>query len=896
MSRPNCFFVAASALAVIHAALLGVPPARADGSPQPAGSVVRATLPNGLRVIAVRSPLAPVVTTVVNYLVGSVEAPAGFPGMAHAQEHMMFRGSPDLSAAQLADVTAAMGGRFNAGTSQTVTQYFLTVPAEDLDLALHLEAVRMRAVLDSQELWEKERGAIEQEVAQDLSNPEYLFYEKVVGALFAGSTYAHTPLGTRPSFDKTTGAMLQAFHRDWYAPNNAILVIAGDVDPPAAIAKAGQLFGEIEAKRIPRRPSIRLGPVVPATFQLKTDRPYGLVAVAFRFPGTDSADFAAATVLQDALGSQRGELFALVPQGKALFTEFSVDSLPAASVAYALAAFPKAADASTLVAEVREALAAVKTHGIADDMVEAAKRRAITKAELEKNSVSDLAMRWSDAVAVEGRNSPDEDLDAIRRVTPADVNRVARRYLDLGHAVVAVLAPQASGKPTSSASFGGKESFAPEKTESVPLPDWAASVLHRASVPPSSLHPSSIVLPNGLEVIVQPESISRAVMVLGHVKTEPALEAPKGKEGVDEAMAKLFSFGTQSLDRLAFQRALDDIGADETAGVDFSVHVLAERFDRGVELLADHELHPARPEQAFRIVQRQLAMAVAGRLESPDYLDTRAVRKALLPAADPALREATPETVQSLTPADVDEYRRRVLRPELTKIVVIGDVTPRQVEEVFTKYFGRWTNEGPRPDVDLPPVPANVASSVVVPDSSRVQSKATLAQTLGLVRSDPDYYALELGNHVLGGAFYATRLYRDLREQTGLVYYVSSGFQVRKTRSFYGLSFGCDPPNVSRTRAIVVRDLERMRADPVDAGELDQAKALLLREIPLSESSAEEIARGLLSRATDELPLDEPTQAAHRYLALTAEQVRAAFAKWLRPQALVEVTQGPAPR
>ena len=895
MSRPSRFFVVASLVAAL-AALLGASPVRAGSPPEPAGDVLRATLPNGLRVVAVRSPLAPVVSTVVNYLVGSVDAPAGFPGMAHAQEHMMFRGTPDLSAAQLADITAAMGGRFNAGTSQTVTQYFLTVPAEDLDLALHLEAVRMRAVLDSQELWEKERGAIEQEVAQDLSNPEYLFYEKVVAALFAGSPYAHTPLGTRPSFDKTTGAMLQAFHGDWYAPNNAILVIAGDIDPAEAVAKARQLFGEIAAKPIPQKPKIRLRRVTPATFQLKTDRPYGLFAVSFRFPGTDGADFAAATVLQDVLGSQRGELFALVPQGKALFTEFSVDSLPAASVAYALAAFAKSADPSMLGAEVRKALAAVKSHGIADDMVEAAKRRAITKAELEKNSVSDLAMRWSEAVAVEGRASPDEDLDAIRKVTAADVNRVARQYLDLDHAVVAVLSPQASGRPTSSGSFGARESFAPEKTEAVPLPEWAANVLRRASVPPSSVHPSVIVLRNGLEVIVQPESISRAVMVLGHVKTEPGMEAPSGKEGVDEAMAKLFSFGTRSLDRLAFQRALDDIGADESAGVDFSLHVLADQFDRGVELLADNELHPALPEEAFRTVQRQLVAAVAGRLESPDYIDARTVRKALLPATDPALREATPETVQSLTLADIDGYRRRVLRPDLTKIVVIGDVDPQHVQDVFAKYFGEWTNDGAKPDVDPPAVPPNAASSTVVPDTSRVQSKATLAQTLGLVRSDPDYYALELGNHVLGGAFYATWLYRDLREQTGLVYYVSSAFQVRKTRSFYGVSFGCDPPNVSRAHAIVVRDLERMRADPVEPSELEQAKALLLREIPLSESSAEEIARGLLSRATDELPLDEPTQAARRYLALTAEQVRDAFAKWLRPQALVEVTQGPAPQ
>ena len=134
--------------------------------------MLRATLDNGLRVVIVRNPLAPMVTTVVNYLVGSNETPVGFPGTAHAQEHMMFRGSPGLSANQLADITAAMGGMFDADTQQAVTQYFFGVPAEDLDVALHIEAIRMRGVLDSERLWQEERGAIEQEVAQDLSSPE----------------------------------------------------------------------------------------------------------------------------------------------------------------------------------------------------------------------------------------------------------------------------------------------------------------------------------------------------------------------------------------------------------------------------------------------------------------------------------------------------------------------------------------------------------------------------------------------------------------------------------------------------------------------------------------------------------------------------------------------------
>jgi len=233
--------------------------------PQPAhaetSGTLRATLTNGLRVVIVRNPLAPVVATSVNYLVGSNESPVGFPGTAHAQEHMMFRGSPGLTADQLANIGSVIGGNFNANTREGLTQYLYTVPAQDLDVALHIEATRMRAVLDSKEEWDHERGAIEQEVAQDLSEPSYVLYSKVRAALFAGTPYQHDALGTRPSFEKTTAQMLKSFHDTWYAPNNAILVIAGNVDPRATLTEVKQLFGDIKAKQLPARPQVKLQPV-----------------------------------------------------------------------------------------------------------------------------------------------------------------------------------------------------------------------------------------------------------------------------------------------------------------------------------------------------------------------------------------------------------------------------------------------------------------------------------------------------------------------------------------------------------------------------------------------------------------------------------------------------------
>jgi zinc protease len=895
-ARPAIRPAAAAAANVSGVARRQITQAESEGNVA-GNNVVRATLTNGLRLVIVPDNLSPVATTVVNYLVGSNEAPPGFPGMAHAEEHMMFRGSPGLSADQLAAIAADMGGDFDADTQQTVTQYFFTVPAEDTDVALHIESLRMRGVLNSDKLWDKERGAIEQEVAQDLSNPQYVFYTKLLNAMFKGTPYEHDALGTRPSFDKTTGEMLRQFCEKWYAPNNAVMVIAGDVDPPKILAEVKSLFGDIPRKKLPPRPAVSLGPVSPETLHLPTDLPYGLAVMSYRTPGFDSADFASLNVLSDVLSSQRGTLYALVPEGKALYAGFELSPLPKAGVAYALGVFPKGGDGEGLIAEMKQIIADDLKNGVPADLVDASKRREVASEEFQKNSIEGLAMEWSSALAIEGRQSPEDDIRDIQKVTVADVNRVAKKYLAPTEAVTAILTPQSSGKPISSKGFGGAEALAGSPTGPVTLPSWAQNAVTRLTIPDWPIHPLVSTLPNGIKLIVQPEKISNSVTVIGHVKSNSDLETPKGQEGVSSVLNDLFPYGTKTLDRIAFRKALDDIAADESAGTDFSLSVLAPHFDQGVELLAENELHPALPEQAFRIVQRQTAQEVAGELQSPRYLTRRAFDKALLPSDDPELRQATPQSVSAVTLDDVRGYFQHVYRPDLTTIVVIGNISPGDAKAVIEKYFDGWTASGTPPQTDLPPIPKNPPGvTAAVPDQSRVQVIVDLGEALQLNRFDPDYYALELGNHVLGGGFYATRLYRDLRENGGLVYYVGSSFQMDKTRGFYKVNYACDPPNVSKARAIVVRDLNAMQKSPVTADELRQARAMLLRQIPLSQGSETSIADGLVSRAVLGLPLDEPVVAAHHYVDLTAAQVQAAFAKWLRPGDLVQVTQGPPPQ
>ena len=859
--------------------------------------VTRATLDNGMRVVILRDPLAPVVTVEQNYLVGGDETPEGFPGMAHAQEHMAFRGCSELSGDQISAIFAQLGGFGNADTQQNITQYYTTLPAGDVDIALRVDAACMQDIQDSQAEWAQEKGAIEQEVARDLSNPTYKFVTRAGEDLFSGTPYSHDPLGTKESFDATSGEMLKNFYKTWYAPNNAILVIAGDVDPKAVLTKVREYYGKIERKTLPPRPQVNLSAVKSESFTLPSNLPYLLAFIAYRTPGTDSPDFAAAHILSDVLGSQRGNIYGLVPQGKALETEFGLaEAYPKASMAFSVAVLPAAADAAPVIEDMRKIIADYAANGLPADLVEAAKRREVAAAEFRRNSIPGLAEAWSDALASEGRNSPDEDVEAMKRVTVEDVNRVAKTYLVDQGSITATLKPSPSGEPIASNGFGGAEQLTASPTKPVQLPEWASSRLLTLEIPPAEPKPADMTLPNGLRLIVRNVKITPTVTVIGNVRNDPQVQTPSGKDGVARVLENLFSYGTKDLDRLSFQKALDDIAADESGGYEFSLQVLKQDFTRGVQLLADNELNPALPDQAFNVLKPQTAQFIAGQLRSPGYRAGHALNAALLPPKDPVLRQTTPDTVSSLTIDDVRQYYAKTMRPDLTTIVVIGDITPEEARSAVEKSFGSWKVEGAKPEVDLPQVPPNKPAAENVPDPTQLQDSVNLSETIPITRFDSDYYPLQLGNHVLGGGFYATRLYHDLRQVTGYVYNVEVVLNAQKTRTVYTVQYACDPKNVSKARQLIQRDLVAMQKENVSPADLQQAKALLLRQLPLAESSEEGVANGIVHRAVIGLPLDEPEKAAKRFYDLSADDVRAAFAKWVRPDDFVQIVRGPAPQ
>jgi zinc protease len=851
-----------------------------------------------LRVVIVRDPIAAVASTTMTYLVGSRDDPSDVPGMAHAQEHMMFRGTRTLSTSQLGTIATALGGAFNAQTGDVTTSYRFTVPSADLDAVLRIEADRMRDLRSAQSEWELERGAIEQEIARDESTPGGTFYREVRALAFAGTGYAHDGVGTKAAFDQLTGERIKAFYDRWYAPNNAVLVVAGDVDPQRALAQIRARFEAIPRRKIGTHAHAQLRPLDRAVLRRATNLRYSLAVLAFRLPGLESPDFLPSFVLQGMLDSEAGPLHALGRSGEALSAEWLATPYdPEAQLSYALAAPPPGGDPAAMAKRLESIVADYARNGVPRELFASTKRRLIAGQELSRNSIEALATDWSDTIALDGQPSIAHEQDLIAAVTPEQVDRVAKRYFDPAHTIVGILTTSASapaGPPPTPAQPARENPLAARPATTV-LPAWAQPLLRLNGVPPWPLSPARTRLANGVTLIVQPEAISKSVFVYGSVRTNPALQEPPGKEGVATVLGAMYEYGTARRDRPAFQRALDAADASVAAGSDFGLQTTTTGFEQAVALLAENELHPRFDQQTFAIARGTSADQLRSALNGSHTTAVRNAAEKLLPTGDPELRQPTVAGISSLSLDDVKAYYARTIRPDLTTIVVVGNVSPARARRALEAAFRGWSASGDPPNLTLPSIPLNEGARLKL-QLPFEQDIVTLEELISRTRSDPDVPALLLGNAILGGGTLGpqqSRLFRDLRQNAGLVYSIDSRLSLGRYRSRFAVEFASAPSNEERIEALIDEQIQRLRREPVGSFELALAKASLARAGLIRGAAIAAIGGELLEAALDGRPLDAARTDLVHLLAVDAGAVQRAFNAHIDPQRFVRTIEGP---
>ncbi len=866
--------------------------AAAGLSPAPA-SVLRARLANGLDVIVVRDPLAPVAATWMTYKVGSDDETV--TGTAHGLEHMMFRGSRGISDTQLADTMAVLGGNFNAYTESEATQFFFEVPARFLDAALTIEASRAAGLDLSPSAWRSEQGTLAQEIRRDDSSVTYRLYVRLLHRVLAGTPYANEGLGTVTSFaQQIDTARLRRFYRSWYRPNNAVLVIVGDVDPPAALANARRLFEAIPARPVPAHAPVALQPLRASTFYDRSDEPFALAMIGYRLPGLASPDYAAARIALDVLNSDRSRLAEQVRRGDALFNVVECYPFPAASLGFLGLGVPVGHSVERAVRGAQAALAGYARDGVPAALVEAAKQREIAQTAQSYGSISGVASAWSQALAVEGR-TPADDLGAIRAVRAADVTRVLRTAFDGSTASVGIARPSRGAVYHVDAGKVRDETRAAFDHHDA-LPAFAREAVAHPSLQPAQ-RPSSFRLANGLRVVVDRLPYAHSVVVRGTVQYDEARSEPASRLGVASLVGNLLGHGTALHGESEFARRADAISADLTFGNRFGLDVQPAYFEPGLALLAEGLRYPAFSPRAFELARANAAGTVAQNAHAPDTVGQGALSDALYQAGDAERVRASAGGLRSLRLADARNWYRTAYRPQATTIVVAGDVDVARVRRAFERFFGGWApgsgagTVAARPKTD--PIPLNGARTIRVPDGSRQQAAVKMVQVLDVAAGTRRYAALQLANTLLTGGFYASQLYRDLSGERGLVYYVGSNVSAKRGRALLTIEYGCDANRVSEIQAIVARDLRAMAREPVSPARLRYAKALMLNALPVARESLELTAAQLLADAVDPSRPDEARDLRYAVEASPA-QVRDAVRAAIGPERFVTLVVQPS--
>jgi zinc protease len=872
-----------AAFALFAAGSIAAAPALADTP-----SVTRATLDNGLRIVVERQATAPIATVSVNYLFGLADAPPSNAGLAFGLSEFMTRQVDGLNADQLSKLVGTLGGSSSVYPGESVTRFVSTVPSVDLPSILLLEAARMRGLGATSADWNLDRRIEAQNLRQVATGYNYIWGRAVGNALFPGWP-AMRDFAMPDALGATPFADVSTFWNRWIGPNNAVLVVAGDVDPNSVLALVKNDFGSLRKIAVGKHPDDSAPQPHGVTISIKGDvvARWGYACVGL--PGLASRDYAAGQVIERALNAESEDIQGLALQGTAISANFStVLQTRTAVVACAQASAGRDTDPKILAKKMRDVLTQIAAQGLSDSSLESAKHGEELSMQLGIADSLDLAGFLGTASTEMADTTPDKYLASVRALTASDVKRVAGQYLTADRVVTA-----ASVTTLTPAAKAQSQTVTAAAASNAPLPAWAAGASAPPETLPLSVAPTDTTLANGLRVIAVPLRGSGFVSVYGRVRVDANMEAPPGAEGVGLLLDRLIAQGPADMSPEAFARAVDGIGGVLQGGSSFQFSVAPPDFDRGLALLADDELHPTFDDSAFANARLAVGASADNSIHTMGAFISQTLNAHLYPPSDPTLRVANSDSVGALATDDALAYYTAAFRPDRTVIVVIGDVDADTASSEVEKWFGMWQRPvTPAPPVDLPAVPENQPFFQNLPDPGFPYKLVTLEETLDVTPVSQQASALTAGVEALGGTLSGSRFARDIRDHAGLAFLVSDSLAIGPTRSTYSVRFISLPANAEKVKGIVLKDIRAMQTAVLSTDDLRQVKALLLRQLVLQLDSPQSIAEKYLDLAIAGEPLNQPSLDARTYLDLTPDDVRAAFAKLVRAQGFVDLEVG----
>jgi zinc protease len=882
-------------IALITALLSTVSRADSPEAPQKVTTVEGITeyrLSNGLRLLLFPDSSTSKVTVNLTVFVGSRQEGYGETGMAHLLEHMVFKGTPTHK-----DVPKALrdhGADFNGSTWVDRTNYHETMEGtdENLEFALRLEADRLVNSFIKREDLASEMTVVRSEFEAGENNPVGILLQRMRAVAYEWHNYGKSTIGNRSDIERVPIDKLQTFYRKHYQPDKALQYgskyFAGLKRPER----------ELDDTYTEEPPQDGERSVV-----LRRVGTVGAVGVVYHIPAGPHPDYAPLEVLARMLVQQpSGRLYtALVTSKKATRVSGSADGYHDPGLLEFMAQVDKNASLEAVRDTLLGVLEKLPEEKLTEEEVDRAKRRLLKNFKLSLNDSNQIGIDLSEWAAMGDWRLLFIYRDRLMKVTPADVERVAKAYLKVSNRTVGMFIPSETPQRA-------KVPATPKVTELVKDYTGGKAVVEGENIDPT---PETIekrlqrsVLPSGVKAALLPKKTRGEQVLVELTLRYGNADSLKGQQGPSQFLASLLARGTTKHNRQQLEDEVDlfdsRLSPSGSLGeVSFSIESNRGTLPKVLAILHEVLRQPSFPADEFEVLKRQSLETLRRSLKEPSALASRALNRALSPYPKDDVRytptiEESIARVEATTVEQVKKLYETQLGATVGELVVIGDFDPEATVVQMNKMLADWKSTVPFKRIERPAKTDVKGETIVIETPDKENAYWFGAELLAMKDSDPDDPALEIGNYVLGGSTLSSRLGDRVRQKDGLSYGVASQFSAddQDAHAEFVMYAICNPTNIDKVDKAIKEELDRLLKDGLSEAELEDAKKAYLAEQKVARGDDSQLASVLSSEMYAGRTLAFLADFEKKVAALKVAEVNKALKKNIDPKRLVIIRAG----